>query len=95
MASEYAKISGVVIESIERLNNDKNGNPQYRLHTSEGVFYTAPSASLNYGITNHSSSRSVHPWIIGNPSRPQVDLIVTPRGKQVCYIEIDGESVVR
>jgi len=45
--------TGLVIESLERLNNSVNGNPRYRVHFTDGtVADTQSDASLNCGISN-------------------------------------------
>ena len=45
--------TGLVIESLERLNNSVNGNPRYRVRFTDGtVADTQSDASLNYGISN-------------------------------------------
>ncbi len=40
------------IEKIERMNNSKDGNPRFRLHTADGAYATMPDASVAYGIEN-------------------------------------------
>jgi hypothetical protein len=53
MAASGKERTGLVIESLERLNNSVNGNPRYRVHFTDGtVADTQSDASLNYGITN-------------------------------------------
>ena len=53
MAAGSKERTGLVIESLERLNNSVNGNPRYRVRFTDGtVADTQSDASLNYGISN-------------------------------------------
>lgn len=84
------RIEGVQIRAAERRRNSANGNPGWKLHTSEGTFLTENDASLNYGIENYTNSRHPDTFVIGD-GVPEVTLIVTSRAARVCYIEKDGE----
>lgn len=38
----------------ERLTNSTNGNPRWKLSTSEGTYRTQSDASLGYDVDNHN-----------------------------------------
>lgn len=74
---------------VERLRNDRDGNPRYRLHTDAGYFDTEKGASINYGINNMMNPRIRETYILD--TRP-VTLVLTKRG-YVTHIERDGRSL--
>lgn len=43
----------VIVNRLERATNSTNGNPRWYLHTSQGIFHTAPDADFAYSIDNH------------------------------------------
>lgn len=89
MATDTRKIENVQILAAERINNSRNGNPGWKLHTSEGTFLTSPDASLGYAISNYTNSRFPDTYVIGD-NAPAVTLVVTSKAAKVCYIERDG-----
>ena len=40
--------------SAQRIKNSTNGNPRFRLSTSEGVYDTKADAEVGYDIKNHT-----------------------------------------
>jgi hypothetical protein len=64
MASKDQTITATLY-GAERLTNSVNGNPRFKLHTSEGDLITKSDASMGYEVDNHTgrpehSSRS---WV--------------------------------
>lgn len=51
MASKGSTIT-VEVYSVTRLNSSVNGNPAYRLHTSEGDYRTSSDTSAAYDVPN-------------------------------------------
>ncbi len=49
----------VTLYRSERLNNSVNGNPRFRLHTSEGAFATQSDAAVVYAVTNFADDTDV------------------------------------
>lgn len=84
------RIENVQIRAAERTRNSANGNPGWKLYTSEGTFLTESDAALGYGIENYTNSRHPDTHVIGD-NVPAVTLIVTERAARVCYIEKDGK----
>lgn len=76
--------------AAERTKNSRNGNPGWKLHTSEGTFLLQTDASLGYAIENYTNSRFPDTYVIGD-NVPAVTLVVTQRAARVCYIEKDGK----
>jgi hypothetical protein len=46
------KTVDVKVYALHRLNNSVNGNPRYRMHTSEGELITSSDRAYCYGILN-------------------------------------------
>lgn len=88
------RIENVIIYRAERTRNSVNGNPGYKLHTSDGVYPMQTDAALGYAIDNyvwseHRATR-MDDLVIGNPAEPRVTLLATPAGR-VWGIEYNGE----
>ena len=50
----------------DRLNNSVNGNPKFKLRTSDGVLVTQSDADINYDIENHTMRPEFRPedsWV--------------------------------
>lgn len=90
MATKF--VYEVIINSVERINNSKDGNPRYVLKTTKGDYKTKENAHLGYMIENmtHGSLGS-EPWVIGNPENPTVDLICN-ENDEVWGIEYAGKA---
>lgn len=53
----------VTLYGATRLNNSVNGNPRWRLHTSEGDFITSSDHALNYEVENRTSKNGRWSWL--------------------------------
>ena len=84
------RINDVVIYSAHRAGTSVNGNPQWQLNTSHGVFKLQADAQLGYAISNYTNSRFPDTFVIGNPDDPRVTLLAT-RANRVFGIERDGK----
>lgn len=88
--TDTRRIDNVQIRAAERRTNSANGNPRWKLHTSEGTFTTADDASLGYAIENYTDRHRPDTFVIGDGA-PAVTLIVSSTSARVCYLEKDGE----
>lgn len=68
------------LKGATRENNSINGNPTWRLHTTDGDFLTELDASLGYDVENHCASWMDESWI-----DRQVVLTTVGRGRRVAY----------
>lgn len=69
-----------IFHGAERLNNSTNGNPRWRLLTSEGSFNTDSDASVGYEVANFLHSKY---GVVGK----LVTFTATKRGKYVWKME--------
>lgn len=71
--------------SAERLTNSTNGNPRYKLHTSDGVFQTQSDASCSYDVDNITRT-------IPRGETIPVTLHLTPAGRVWNIVRGDVET---
>lgn len=72
----------VTVFSLERLNSSTNGNPRFKVNTSEGSFNTASDHGVAYMIQNG--------WR-GKDSR-EADIEVNRRGLITDLTYVDGDN---
>lgn len=69
----------VKVYALYRLNNSVNGNPRYRLSTSEGELITSSDSAFCYGILNGWTDEHM-----ANGRTAQINLT---RAGRVAYLE--------
>lgn len=43
----------VNVNRLERALNSRNGSPRWYMHTSKGIYHTAPDSDFNWSLDNH------------------------------------------
>jgi hypothetical protein len=76
-----SRLENVTVYSVERLRNSRDGNPRYKLHTSEGTLTTQSDAACNYGLENRASDG-------GLPLDTPVTLLATDKARAVWGWEV-------
>ena len=62
------------LHGATRKNNSRNGNPMWKLHTSEGDYLTGTDSAIGYEVSNHTGGP-------GNWVGRQVKFTATEKGR--------------
>lgn len=74
------------LKGATRENNSINGNPTWRLHTTDGDYLTELDASVGYDVDNHVNPDMSEPWL-----GKEIVLTTVDPGRRVAYWRLADE----